>query len=147
MSLTKTQFIIITAVGVLAIIFFLIFKGFIPGRQIIQKEKPSDEEQQIQFWGVFDSEKDYETAIRAFEEYYKNVRIEYREFNDQASYNSTLLDALASGTGPDIFMVRSDDVARNQNKIAPFPDASLAGVVRSAFPRTVERDFTRGGQG
>lgn len=65
-------------------------------------------------------------------------KIEYVE-KDPISYDREIVDALAEGTGPDIFMIAQDDVLEHKKKITPIPFDS--------YPlRTFNDTFIRGAE-
>ena len=144
MNLTKTQIIIIGAVGLVVLILILIIFGILPG---LKDEDPrASIKTNLEFWGVFDSDEAYKTAIASFNAVYPAVTVNYRRFSNGADYERTLLDALASGKGPDIFMMRSRALPRDINKIVPVSAAkfSILGL-RNLFPQVVEQDFVSAG--
>lgn len=68
---------------------------------------------------------------------------------DPAQYRTTLLAALAAGTGPDIFEIPNRDLSQWQSVAAPIP-ATLATTfsqvtLASDFPDVVAQDFVSGG--
>lgn len=136
--LTKNQIVIVGGIGVVVLLFALMFAGVIPG---LRPGPTVVTDADLTIWGL-DPKKSIDPAIAAFAAKYKGLTIAYREFTDEAEYSATLLDSLAAGTGPDIFVVRNAGVLEHANKIAPlstqnFPLLSL----RRLFPQTVERDF------
>jgi multiple sugar transport system substrate-binding protein len=144
MNLTKTQIIIIAAVGFVILLLLLIFFGLLPG---LRKEDPALKlKATLEFWGVFDSVAAYDGAIKKFNETYPGVTVNYRSFSSISDYETALLDALAAGKGPDIFMVRNRALPRDINKITPAPasQVSLLGL-RNLFPQVVETDFVSRG--
>ncbi len=69
---------------------------------------------------------------------------------DPSQYQSKLLQALAAGTGPDIFEVPNRDLPQWQSVLAPVP-AALAQTfsqvtLQNDFPDVVSRDFVSNGQ-
>jgi ABC-type glycerol-3-phosphate transport system substrate-binding protein len=138
MNVTKNQIVIIGGIGIVVLLFALMFAGVIPGL------RPGPEvvaNADLIIWGL-DSKKSIDPAIAAFSAKYKGLTIEYREFTDEAEYNATLLDSLAAGTGPDVFVVRNTGVLEHANKIAPLSAQNLPILsFRRLFPQVVERDF------
>ncbi len=55
------------------------------------------------------------------------------EQKDPTTYERELVDALASGTGPDIFLLRQDYALKNAGKAAPIPFSALS---KSQFENT-----------
>lgn len=83
---------------------------------------------------------------KLIEEYQKvrpNIQINYQELNP-ATYERAMIDALASGNGPDIVMFRNDWLTKHQNKLAPVSPTQFAySETEELFPRVVVADFTR----
>ncbi len=145
MNLSKNQLIITVAVGVVILIFALVFSGIIPGLQN-KKTNPANIKAILNFWGVGDTNKDaYAGVFGSFKITYPNVAVNYRAFTDGAEYDTALLEALAAGQGPDIFMVRNTDLPKQINKIAPFPQTQIAAAqFKQYFPQAAGQDFTLG---
>lgn len=79
---------------------------------------------QLVIWDIAERPSAIREALSGVQSVYRGVRIEYVE-KDPASYEAELVNALASGTGPDIFVLSSDLVAKHRNKIAFLPAASF----------------------
>lgn len=73
-----------------------------------------------------------------------NVSYKYTEI-DAETYDAKLIDALAAGEGPDVFMMRSSEVGAMESKISPAPATLSPQVVQANFPKAVEADVIDGG--
>lgn len=77
----------------------------------------------VTMWGTLPA-----SAMRAsFEviaQTYKDVRVDYTQKN-QATFQSELVEALASGVGPDLITVDPGNILVNQARLFPIPYASL----------------------
>ena len=146
MDRTKVQFIIVAGGAAIVLLFFLIFQGILPGRQKDDSARRQIEAE-LSFWTVFDKEDPYDTTIKLMEELYPRIDIRHKSFRTVAEYKQALLEALAIGQGPDIFMIENGSLTQEEAKIAPAPSTAItvAGV-RKAFPKVVEKDFIRGGR-
>lgn len=135
----KTKVIILSIIGGAVLLLVLFVIGFLSQ----EKEEPRYQvEATLNFWGVEDSALAYEEIIGNFENIYPNVKVEYRGFEDVDSYERTLLNALAAGTGPDIFMVRNNDLFKKYDKITPIPETYYTLLeLRNDSPEVVEKDF------
>lgn len=102
-------------VVVVIILIMIVFlsRGFNPGGE-------GGPLQNIQFWGVFDDSNDFRSTINAFEQRNPRLRISYRQFNFE-DYERELLEAFASGKGPDIFMIHNTWLPKHQEKIGVLP--------------------------
>lgn len=79
----------------------------------------------IVFWGFEDAEF-YRDLIKDFRAAYPNVSVEYVQ-KSEATYEKELLNAMASGQGPDVFPVHHTWLPQYEDKIYPLP-ASLMSL-------------------
>jgi len=96
----------------------------------------------LEVWGVFD---DSEVLRDIFNDYKKLnpyvKEISYRKLSPE-TYKADLLDALASGNGPDIFMVRNAWQEAFDDKVVPAPGPLVSlKEVQDAFVDVVAQDF------
>src|SRR3990167_3346421 len=116
MQFTKPQLIILGAAGVVLLFFLLVFFGIIPGiRDDIRLPQAY-----LEFWGVGDEQNDWADTINGFESTHSNISVKYTKL-DPANYEKQLLDALASGSGPDVFMFHNAWLLKHANKAVPAP--------------------------
>lgn len=80
----------------------------------------------ITMWGLFETSQNMQPFIQAYEQSHKGVQIQYTE-KDVTTYESDLLNALASGTGPDIFYIHNDWLPKYENKLTPAPAKAATG--------------------
>ena len=108
---------------------------------------PSGYTVNLEIWGTFDESQVYADII----EQYKKVNpyvgeIKYRKFS-QDTYKQDLLDALASGQGPDIFLINNGWLPSFENKLEPAPQPLMNDQdMKSNFPDVVSTDFMDGGK-
>ncbi|GAH52191.1 unnamed protein product, partial [marine sediment metagenome] len=134
----KNKLIIFGVIGGIIIVVVLFIVGFLLGDK---GESPYNVQATLKFWGINEPYA-YQGVFEQFKEVYPNVSITYRGFDSILDYEQTLLDALAAGTGPDIFMVRNNDLARKANKIFPVPGSKYSLLrLRNDFPQVVEQNF------
>ena len=132
-------FLFIGGVGLLVVIFAVGF--FLRGGS----ESPTSVKATLNFWGVFDKASAYNSALTSFQGRYPNITINYTSFDSVENYERSLLNALAAGKGPDIFMIRNNDLFRKINKIFPLSASKYTLLdIRHSFPAIVKNDFTRG---
>lgn len=133
--------IISVSVGAAILIIALVFLGIIPGLRN-QTTDPAKIKAALNLWGVGEDSSAYAGFFADFKKTYPNVAITYRGFPNADNYNSALLDALASGQGPDIFMIRNTDLLKNLNKISPVPGTAFsAAQLKQYFPQVVAQNF------
>lgn len=90
----------------------------------------------LEVWGVFDDNLAFNDAIKAFEKANKNIKINYKVFTPQ-DYEKAVIDALAAGQGPDVWMMHNTWLPKDINKIQPMP-ATING---SKTPLMTVRQF------
>jgi multiple sugar transport system substrate-binding protein len=79
------------------------------------------EKAEITVWGVFDDFTAFTAALNAFEKENKDIAITYEMFKVQ-DYEPMLLNALAAGEGPDVFMIHHTWLPKHISKMQPMPD-------------------------
>ncbi|MEK7193190.1 MAG: extracellular solute-binding protein [Patescibacteria group bacterium] len=94
----------------------------------------------LTMWGVLDANQ-MKSFIDEVQRSLPGIKVQYREV-DKESYDATLVDALAAGEGPDIFMVSDRDLPRQIGKIQPLlPEQFGIPRLREFFPAVVEEQF------
>ena len=101
----------------------------------------------LEIWGVFDDSTVYNDIINQYKLINPYVgEIKYRKFS-QDTYAQELLDALASGQGPDIFLIGNSWLPSYENKLAPAPTPLVSPQdMANNFPDVVSYDFVDGGK-
>ncbi len=96
-------------------------------------------------WGLDDA-KVFDQIKYGYIKTQPGVTVNYVQVNN-VEYDSKLLEALALGEGPDVFIVRSGSLLKDRAKLAPV-SATQFGLVnlRDSFPQVVEQDFVSGGK-
>lgn len=90
----------------------------------------------IEFWGVFDDRTDFDKVIRDFQAQNPNITVGYKQFSFE-DYEKEVINALASGVGPDIWMIHHTWLPKHIDKLLPLPD-KISGL--DQMPMTF-RDF------
>ncbi len=140
--MTRNQVIFIGASGVAILLLTLIFTGVIPGLR--EARKPFSEID-LEVWGVFDKSSAFSDVILQYQKARPEVSVRYRELN-QDTYEADLINALASGAGPDIFMFHNTWLPKHFTKVEPLPKEQLSlADFKSFFPRVAEQDFAPDG--
>jgi len=129
------KWLIIGGVVVLvAVLATLLVTGTIPGL----KRRPKSV--QMEFWGV-DDERVWREIISDYQKENLGVKINYRQLSAN-SFETDLVNALASGQGPDVIMFQHNWLPKHANKLAPADPAIFsAEKLRALFPTVVEQDF------
>ncbi|MFZ5982617.1 MAG: extracellular solute-binding protein [Patescibacteria group bacterium] len=102
---------------------------------------------ELEVWGLFD---DRDAYAEVFENYTKEhpwvKKIEYKKLTPD-TYQKDLVDALAAGQGPDIFLIHNSWLPNFKEKIVASPqDIVNEKTVRDQLVDTVTRDFVDNGQ-
>jgi multiple sugar transport system substrate-binding protein len=144
MNLSKNQIIILSAVGLIILIFVLIFLGVLPGKKQNNSSSPTSFQQKIvakiSFWTYDENPQNFNSLIQSFKN--QGIEITIRNFDSYESYNSALLQAMAVGQAPDIFMIPSTEIPVFANKINPLSTTQLPLVtLQNLFPQIVINDM------
>lgn len=149
MPLSKTKIIIIFSTAIIVAVFVLIFLGILPG----MKPEPSGggggiggkKKTQISFWGV-ENANYIKTLTDAYSAANPTFQINYQQF-DESTYEKTLINALAAGQGPDLFMFNNLWLKKHSDKIISAPDSQFSITqIRQLYPTIVEQNFTASGK-
>jgi multiple sugar transport system substrate-binding protein len=100
----------------------------------------------LTFWKPFESTENLQPIFDAYRKTHPNVTIVYTE-KDINTYQQDLLDALASGNGPDIYSINNSWLPQYLDKATPSP-ASVFTLkdYKNAFVDAVVNDFTSDGK-
>ena len=101
----------------------------------------------LEIWGVYDDSLSYTEIINQYKKINPYIgEIKYRKFS-QDTYEQELVDALASGQGPDIFMINNSWLPSFKNKTYPAPTPFVSEQeMKSSFPDVVASDFMSDGK-
>ncbi len=142
MNLNRSQIIILGSALFVVLLLVGIFTGILPGTRTATQQPP---QVTLTMWGI-ESNPIMQDVLTGYEALRKNVRINYVEINPQ-TYEQDMINALASGSGPDIVMFNSSWLPKHYNKIVPAKDTQMTlATLRKTFPAVVEQDFTANGQ-
>jgi len=98
---------------------------------------------ELVWWKPFEDTENVQELINDFQTTYKNISVTFVK-KDIVDYEKDLIDALASGTGPDIFSIHNDWLPKHSGKILPMPESM--GNVRAyneAFVDVASADFIK----
>ncbi len=139
MNLSKKQLIIAGAAVVLVIVLIVLFS--IGGRS-----GGGNAAVNLTIWGT-DSPTVFQTGIfPAYKTVRPNVILTYTQI-PAANYETTLLQALAAGQGPDIVVVRNHSIPKERAFLTPINPSQLSlSQFEALYPTAVEQDFVSGGQ-
>lgn len=108
----------------------------------LEAQRLLDERVELEIWGVFDSSDAFAELISDYTSTRINVSIKYRKLQFE-EYERALLEAVAEGRGPDIFMVHNTWVGGYVNRVAPAPEKIrvVAAIVSGGYNKKVEPYF------
>lgn len=138
MNFSRNQIIIIGIAGSAVVFFALVFAGIIPGLKL----DPGSQAPRVVL-NVFgtDEESAFTQVAALYSQIRPNVTINYTRI-EEADYNQTLLRALASGFGPDVFFIKNSQVLQYRQLIAPIPTNQISSSqLDRIFPAVVKNDF------
>ncbi len=96
----------------------------------------------LEIWGTMDDSAVYGDIITQYKKINPYIgEIKYRKFA-QDTYRQELLDALAAGNGPDIFMIENGWLPSFENKLQSAPTPLMGELdMKNSFPDVVAGDF------
>lgn len=97
---------------------------------------------ELEIWGPIDDSFTYKDVTEAYQKLYPNIKdIRYRRFSPD-TYKKELIDALASGQGPDVFLIHNTWLPSFEDKIVPAPAEIInEQKFRTNFVDVVVSDF------
>ncbi len=144
MNFSKQQLIIFGGIGLLILVLILVFAGILPGSKT-STNNPANTQGSLTMWIYGDQPSFYNQAVAAFNTTYPHVKVDIRTFGDYGTYSQALLEAMASGQAPDIFMIPSTELPTYFNKIVPVSSALFSPFnLQQDFPAVVYQDFVSG---
>lgn len=136
------------------VVFLVIFSiaAFLIGRS---PEAPTSTT--LKIWSPFDEAEVYEEMSAEFLAARPGTKLEFRHISakDAKEYEAKVVDAIASGEGPDIWLIRNDWLPKHEPKLTPIPetlkwsnnkDVSEQQALRELFTEPVVKQNTRNGR-
>jgi|GEM_PF-1309122 len=77
----------------------------------------------IKIWSPFDEREAYSQLLGTYLANHPQVKIDFQYISaaDAKDYEAKVVNAIAAGTGPDIWLIRSDWLPKHQTKLTPAP--------------------------
>lgn len=117
----KFQYIFLTIFGIMAVVAVIIFA-----------KAPSAADKQaiaargnVTIWGTFPLSGGLDAVINQLNQQYKNAFSATYVFHDPETFDRDIVEALASGKGPDILLLPNDLILRHSDKIEIIPYVSI----------------------
>lgn len=110
--MSNTKLLIIAGVLIVLVLVLVVFLILGGGSQT--------KEANLEFWGVFDDATAYRDVIRDFQRLNPEIKVTYRKISIE-NYESEVVNALAQGTGPDIWLIHNTWLPKHKAKLFPLP--------------------------
>jgi multiple sugar transport system substrate-binding protein len=121
----RLQLVIFIGIGVIALVIALVIFG-------VGRKDAAPEPVTLEFWGYEDDEEIWQEVITKFQEKNKNFTINYTRF-PESTYEEILVNRLAEGRGPDLFLLPNTSAFKHKDKIFALPREF--GVSKKDFER------------
>jgi multiple sugar transport system substrate-binding protein len=97
----------------------------------------------LNVWMTFEDSEHMQPLLDAYRQKYPNVQVVYTKKNVE-NYEQDLLNALASGTGPDVFSINNAWLPKYLDKVTPAPDQIWTFTdYKNAFVDIAVQNFTK----
>jgi len=134
--MSKNKKTIILSVFVLPVFFSGLFSA---GLSPCKEAAPAPAT--LEFWSVFDDSDVFDPLIKQYQAISPNITINYSKKNI-VSYEQDLVNALATGRGPDIFSIHNTWLPKHKNKLAPAAETMItAKRFGELFVDVASQDF------
>lgn len=142
MNIPTNRMILIGLAAAVLLVFVLLLSGIIPG---VKKPVEPGIKGTLEVWGMNETSESFQTVLSGLQRF-KGLTLNYKNFGTLEEYETAVLEALATGAGPDILMIENDMLLKYENKLSPVPPQKFSAFQLSqSFPKVVEKDFTNGG--
>ncbi len=111
--------IIFAVIGAIVLVQVLVFLRVLPGRNA-----PAPASVQISFWGADDPQL-WQDILQNFQKKFPYIAVTYTQISKQG-YEDTLVNKIAEGKGPDVFMLSNTSLIKQRDKIYPLPQGVLS---------------------
>jgi len=135
------RYIILGIVGGFVVFLFLAATGILPFSR--QDAPGRAEKTTLAFWGFKETSDVWKAIFTKFEAANPRIKISYTQLNP-SSYEDILINRIAEGKGPDVFMLTNEQIMKHRDKIFPLPQAAFqfsADDLRCIFTDGAGRDL------
>lgn len=140
------KYTIRTSITFIILVFVSLFTltGF--GCRRSATNEPENLNRELLVWGLWQESADMEPLLKAYEEQ-TGTKVKYKKVASVATYEQDLLEALAEGRGPDVFVLHHTWIDDKKGILSPAPEAIVdARSVKDEFVDVVEKDVVRDGK-
>jgi len=139
LNLSRNQIIIVSLGLLLVVVLVFAFIGIIPG---IFKE---DQKKLTLNMIGFEDRRIFSPIIKNFNKEFPHIKVKYQQI-DYNNYEDILVNSLAAGTGPDVFMFHNTWLPKHFDKITPVSTEQFnVNDLDRLFPTVVRQDFAPSG--
>ena len=103
-------------------------KENIPGTSTFRSDCPYEEEstsasrtRELNFYFVHDNTEDFQEQIQAFQSQNPGLIVRTKKFVNLEEYENLLINEIAEGEGPDVFMIHNSWITKHYKKLLPLP--------------------------
>ncbi len=95
----------------------------------------------LTYWRLWDPQDVFFKAMEEYRKMHPNVKIEYKKLTYE-EYESTVVESLAAGKGPDIWSIHNSWIPKHLDKLAPAPLALITPTkYEETFAQVAADDF------
>lgn len=99
------------------------------------------EKTEINMWGLWDDSDVFDDLISKYQEENPNININYKKYT-YSEYEKTIIDALAAGKGPDIWMIHNTWLPKHKAKLSTITEGKMSSYeYQKAFVDVAAADF------
>jgi len=141
----KFQTILLTFFGVMAVVGLMTFANSDTKKSGGDDKTLSEASGNVVIWGTFPLNSDFSDVIADFNKSYKDIFSISYVFHDPKTFDNEIVEALASGRGPDILLLPDELVMRHSDKIelisyARFPQNTFSSMFIQAAEIYMRKD-------
>ena len=99
----------------------------IPGTSTFRSDCPYEDtsvaagKHELNMYVIYDNTDDFTEQLQAFQSANPNVKVNIKKFVNLDEYQNQIVNEIAEGDGPDVFMAHNSWVAPNYKKLLPMP--------------------------
>lgn len=106
------------------------------------EDEITNEPVSLNFWITTVDKKNFESSVNNYQLKHPNVTIEITEKENFSTYETELVDAVASGNGPDVAMIKNDWMPKHYDKFIAMPKSDeKVGEFREVYVDVVGEEM------
>ncbi|MBU1178108.1 extracellular solute-binding protein [Patescibacteria group bacterium] len=104
------------------------------------------EKTEINMWGLWDDSEVFDELISTYQQENPNIAVNYKKYT-YTEYEQTVIEALAAGKGPDIWMIHNTWLPKHKNKLGAITEGKMSVYeYQKTFVDVAAADFISGDQ-